>query len=496
MSTLIGPLGAMVEVRSPRGPLPVTHTRPTSTVTLLSGLTVAQRAPEAGRSWEWRITAGSPADVAGLIALEQGVYGPPPWRWYDKMAAALNMLPPMVAAAGLGPEPWRHLADDASALAVTGPLVADGARFAASIGPARILTVPVRDGAPDPVPVIEGRPYTAAYWLADASGRIALVWVDADGIEVGRDMSPFGTGRRTVTGTAPAGAAGVLVEIAVGDLTHAAQMRGGHAMTPHDAALTVTGDIDLRVRAGLDRWVTGIQQVVMAKYVGAGDQRGYELVVRQDGRLALSWTADGTNATFHRAESTVPLPVSDGQVTWLRGVLDVDNGASGWTARLYYSTDATPTWVQLGDDITGTGTTAIHPSTAPLYVGTNAVGDAPASGVYHAAQVRNGIGGTLVAAADWTPTGPWVIGDDSSTPARTDSTGRAWALQGDAAIAAEIVPDPDARLTALQLTETPTEIGWHPGMGIPRVVLTRVDEAYRMVSPSMRDQTLTMTEVA
>ncbi|MGH8878470.1 MAG: hypothetical protein ACRD0P_14185, partial [Stackebrandtia sp.] len=98
---LIGPLGSMIEVSSP-AEMPVEVNRESVTKTLVSGQAVMYRATRSARTWTWSIPWASDDDIDNLLALEQGAWGPPPYRWYDPMAAATNMVPDVVAAAGVG----------------------------------------------------------------------------------------------------------------------------------------------------------------------------------------------------------------------------------------------------------------------------------------------------------------------------------------------------------------------------------------------------------
>jgi|GEM_PF-6504565 len=214
--THIGPYGGLIEIRSPKAPLPVNHHRPESSAVLLGGGMVAQRAPRASREWRWQFGPRDVPALQTLFALEDGVYGPPPWRWYDTVASRLNLLPSTVAACGMGPAPWRWLAPNAAALTAGGPVaLPDGQRLAYRITPTTALTVPYRQGVADPVPVLPGRVYTAS-GHPTATGTVGLAWCDASGAVIATDAGEPATGRAWATATAPVDAAGVLVTLSTG----------------------------------------------------------------------------------------------------------------------------------------------------------------------------------------------------------------------------------------------------------------------------------------
>src|SRR5690606_32664187 len=109
---------------------------------------------------------------------------------------------------------------------------------------------------------------------------------------------------------------------------------------------------------------------------------------------------------------------------------DVNNGAGGRTIRFYTAPSIAGPWTQLGDPVIQGGTTSIHSGTAPLTVGAyNAGASEPFVGRVWAAEVRDGIDGSLVAAADFTQLA-------EGTTAFTDATGRNWTIAGNARIVA------------------------------------------------------------
>lgn len=206
---------------------------------------------------------------------------------------------------------------------------------------------------------------------------------------------------------------------------------GDFATTPDDASLDITGDIDVRIDATLGNWLdpqadtSGLDTIELIAKLGASPQKSWMLAVR-DYKLYFEWSADGTAVLS--ASSTVPLPAGPDTRMAVRVTLDVNNGASGNTVTFYTADTLSGTWVQLGDAVTQSGTTSIFNSTAALRIGdATAFVFAPAAGSVHAAQVRNGIAGSIVA-------NPAFSAQASGTTSFADSAGRTWTLAGNATI--------------------------------------------------------------
>ena len=205
---------------------------------------------------------------------------------------------------------------------------------------------------------------------------------------------------------------------------------GSYANTPDDVSLDNTGDIDLRVDATSDAWVSSVDRTLIAKWTSTTSNRSYMLEVTAAGRLRVQWSTTGAGAGVLSLTSNVPVPISQGRIK-LRVTLDVDNGAGGRTATFYYliggSISSGP-WTQLGDPQTAAGTTSIFASTADLEVGArNGGATGPFTGYIHAAQTRATIGGTVTSNPDFEaqPAGTLVF---------VDSTGKTWTVHAPAAI--------------------------------------------------------------
>lgn len=196
---------------------------------------------------------------------------------------------------------------------------------------------------------------------------------------------------------------------------------GTFVSTPDNAALDITGDLDIRVEADINWHSPTLNQVLIAKWDAPG-QRSYSLRVF-DQLLNLNWSADGTTNQF--AAWTLPALPPHAAV---RATLDVNNGAGLYMVRLYWASSIAGPWTQFGSDRTGPAT-SVFSGTAPLRVGgydpTVVPPRTPFDGKGYRFEVRDGIGGPLVAAPDFTAQPLGTVGF-------ADSAGRTWSFSGTA----------------------------------------------------------------
>lgn len=192
------------------------------------------------------------------------------------------------------------------------------------------------------------------------------------------------------------------------------------AVAAGDSALSITGDIDIRVNVSLLKW-SASNLTLARKYNATGNQRSWMFYMTTAGYLVLKWSTDGTSTNEKTATSTAVAPWWT--YTWFRVTLDVNNGASGYDAKFYVSTDGT-TWTQVGGTVTGTSTTSIFDSTASLYVGgrANVSTHESAAAHWHKFQLYSGIAGAAVANPDFTA-------QSEGATSFTDAAGTGWTVQ-------------------------------------------------------------------
>ncbi|WP_181786190.1 hypothetical protein [Streptomyces phytophilus] len=201
---------------------------------------------------------------------------------------------------------------------------------------------------------------------------------------------------------------------------------GDRASTPDAAALDITGDIDVRIEVRLDSPFASGTQCLIGKYDTAGNQRSWRLLLVDSG-LVFTWSTTGTDFNTATASTTVPVPPS--KRIAVRATLDVNDGAGGCEVKFWWAPTIDGPWTMIGDPQNGAFTTSVFAGTAPLDVGQiqTLTGFTAPQGQILAAQVRNGINGTLVASPEFT----------AQTPGATsfaDSTGLTWTLADNATI--------------------------------------------------------------
>jgi hypothetical protein len=196
---------------------------------------------------------------------------------------------------------------------------------------------------------------------------------------------------------------------------------GCYASTPDAAALDIVGDIDIRIEYQQFQG-GGTNQVPVGKWAFATNQRSYKLHLTFGVVAALFWSNDGT-AELSDASPILPAGIAN---TMVRGTLDVVNGANHTSEIFAGSTLGVGT--SLGATTTGANT-AIFNSTAPLTVGAAGTTgtDSPFKGRITKMEIRNGIGGSVVANPNFSAQAP-------GTTSFVDGAGLTWTLNGTARI--------------------------------------------------------------
>ncbi len=174
----------------------------------------------------------------------------------------------------------------------------------------------------------------------------------------------------------------------------------GTLSTTDKAVLEITGDLDVRLEMTPDTWAPVEGFALAGRYRISGNNRVWLLWLDYLNRINFRWSNDGTTLLDMQFD---PWPAARGYGRQaLRFTMDVNNGAGGRTGTLYYADSISGSWTQI-QQVTQAGTTSFYgSSTAPLEIGNVDSGSPLVNttqfyGKVHALELRNGIGGTLVA---------------------------------------------------------------------------------------------------
>lgn len=167
---------------------------------------------------------------------------------------------------------------------------------------------------------------------------------------------------------------------------------GNFASTPDSVAASVVGSIELVGRVAPISWTAGTQ-VIIAKDDGATN-RDYTLFLDAAGKPNFLYTTDGTTTAGRLATATVAVPFGATVPGYVKATYATGTGV----VQFFTSTDGV-VYTQLGTNVTITAG-AIHNGTGVLTVGANGTGANPLNGRLYYADVKSGIGGSIVAAFD------------------------------------------------------------------------------------------------
>ena len=176
---------------------------------------------------------------------------------------------------------------------------------------------------------------------------------------------------------------------------------GDYVKTPDSVAASITGDIQIIVRANSTAWNNTSSQVLVSKYENSSNERSYVFFTRSR-ELRFTISQDGSAGIGFT--STIPLSSSillNDEYAWVKAELDVDDGNSNSQCTFYYSLDSTRipsevTWIQLGDSVAGGSVLSIFDGTAPVGIGASQTNDGNSgrfTGLIDRAQIYNVIKG-------------------------------------------------------------------------------------------------------
>lgn len=165
---------------------------------------------------------------------------------------------------------------------------------------------------------------------------------------------------------------------------------GNYASTPDSAGLSITGDIDLRAKIQPDNWVPVGAQTIIAKDGSSGDKGWYFYIHPSGGGvLGFGISVDGTG--INQVFASKPHGLTGSSVKWARVTRVAATGAC-----TFYLSDDGVTWTSLGVDTKASGNFIDTVAVATIASHASGTSELFAGKVYYA-EIRNGIGGTIVA---------------------------------------------------------------------------------------------------
>lgn len=207
----------------------------------------------------------------------------------------------------------------------------------------------------------------------------------------------------------------------------ALQMSGDAvAFTPDSTNLSITDNLDLRIRVARDDWFRLDDETFISKRQG-----GDEWIFRTDevtGRLQFVWWDTGGVATSETADADVPFV--NGQTGWIR-VRRAGTAVNFWTSTTNTNDHTAVSWTALGT--TQTTPSGSIRSTVSTFVTIGAAGtgrNSPLYGFVHAAAVVDNV--TTRADPRFDLATEWTVGEDAGDTA-SDGV-NTWTLGGNAEI--------------------------------------------------------------
>lgn len=214
-------------------------------------------------------------------------------------------------------------------------------------------------------------------------------------------------------------------------------------ITADKAALDITGDIDVRVEFNPSSFFVPVENTATSNRDRAilisksGDpllQFSWAMTLSTYGQVAFTWSPSGSGAGGGGGVTSSSASITMTDRIAVRYTLDVDNGIGGYTLTAYTSTSIDGTWTLLSQLVnTTSGAIPIFSGSGNLEIGSGwggiglFAGWHTWSGKIYAARVYNGIGGTLVADANFRAQGPGV-------EVFADGVGNTWTKIGDGGV--------------------------------------------------------------
>ena len=231
--------------------------------------------------------------------------------------------------------------------------------------------------------------------------------------------------------------------------------------TPSSAAFDTT-DLDVWVDITMPDWSPSGETTIAARKDPSDPNQAWRLTVTGSGAVTLRWYPLGTGASLLSRTSAVNLSqcgVVDGQRVAIRAILDVDNGAGGYTVTMQLRHGGYDgTWVTF-DSFTGGATTALPSVNRVLEFG-NEGGNGDV--IVHRGFLAGSIGGAAVAD---------LVAASCGQSGYTDTLGNVWTVGRATSGRKAVVQSPvaaSARSVILHGTDDGIDVpaAAYPNMGV------------------------------
>lgn len=165
-----------------------------------------------------------------------------------------------------------------------------------------------------------------------------------------------------------------------------------YAETPDSPANSIAGDMDIRLKVAAEDWTPSPAQTLMAKVHSTGTL-AWAFYLTGGLQLQIS-TPSGTGVFV---DSTAALGFTDGTAHWVRVTHRKSDGR-----HQFFTSDDGSNWTQLGADVVKVSLAGedLVDSSAPITIGCRDDGGLPYEGIVYYADLRDGIGGTVVQSFD------------------------------------------------------------------------------------------------
>jgi len=238
---------------------------------------------------------------------------------------------------------------------------------------------------------------------------------------------------------------------------------GNYASTPDSVPLSITGDIDIRVRVSLDDWTPGTTSQLVSKRNNAiGSSEAYSFAVSSTGLLYFTHNNASTQSVM---QSTAAVSASNGALVWVKVTWTQSSGDINFYQSASETNDpsAVADWVKIGATVAGP-TTNINDGVRSVAIGANPNNTESTVCRVYRVIIKNGIDGTTVFDANFAAQAKGTPSfSESSSNAATVTVNQSGALPAHIGSQKDLLQGTDAN-RPVALLHTGTNYLYLPGV--------------------------------